>query len=107
MLAILFAGFISLFTLDVFLEDAALWDKLLGFAIHLVPTYVVVISLLIAWRRERLGGVLFLALGAASITMFWEHSHWQAYLMLSGPLIVVGSLFLLHASRDRMAEKSR
>lgn len=105
MLAILFAGFVSLFALDVFSEDAALWEMLVGFAIHLLPTYLVVIALLIAWRRERLGGVLFLTLGAAYIAMFWEPSRWPVYLLLSGPLIVVGLLFLLHAYSVRMPEK--
>lgn len=105
-LAIAFTAFLSLFALDVFEEDAALWEMLVGFAIHLLPTYLVIIALFIAWRRERLGGMLFLALGAAYVAMFWEASRWPAVLILAGPLFIVGLLFLLHARRGSPVERS-
>jgi len=93
-LGILFAIFISLFALDVFGNGAGFWETLIGLLIHLVPTYLVVISLLIAWRWERLGAALFLALGGAYLMDAWGRFDWTAYAAISGPLFLIGILFM-------------
>lgn len=95
-LCILFAVFVSLFALDVFGEGYGLWEAMLGFLIHLIPTGLVLVALAIAWRWEWLGGVLFIALGAWYIVMTWERANWSAYLLISGPLFLVGVLFLVN-----------
>ena len=69
-LGILFAAFISIFALEVFTEGYEFWDTVVALVMHLVPTAIIVIVLLIAWRWERIGGVLFLLLGALYIVMF-------------------------------------
>ncbi len=42
--------FISLFALDVFNEGYKLRDTLAALAMHLLPTGVIVIALILAWR---------------------------------------------------------
>jgi len=96
MLCILFAVFLSLFALDVFGEQLGFWGTILALLIHLVPVYIVVIVLIIAWRREWVGAVLFTALAALYVVMAWGRFHWSVYLTISGPLILLGILFLLN-----------
>ena len=94
-LGILIAIFVSLFALDVFGEGYSFWETITALAMHLIPTLVILIVLGIAWRWEWTGGFLFVALGVLYITLFWEPSNLPAYLIISGPLFLVGILFLL------------
>ncbi len=68
--AILFAIFISLFALDVFGEGYTFWETIIALLIHLVPTYLVIITLLIAWKWEAVGGLIFIVLGLFYIFRF-------------------------------------
>ena len=95
-LGILFAMFISLFALDVFDEGYGFWEAILALLIHLVPTYLVVIALVIAWRWEWIGAILFSALAAIYVVSTWGRFPWGAYLSISGPLILIGVLFLFN-----------
>jgi hypothetical protein len=56
---ILIAVFTGLFALDVFDMEGSLWQKIGGFLIHAAPTLVMLIFLIIAWRREWVGAVVF------------------------------------------------
>lgn len=94
-LTILFAGFISLFALDVFGTGAGFWETLGGFAIHLIPTALIIVALVLAWRWEWLGAVLFAALGIAYMVMTGLREHWSAYLIICGSLFVTAALWLL------------
>ena len=94
-LGILIAVFVSLFALDVFGEGYSTVETIVALAMHLIPTFVILIVLGIAWRWEWTGGFLFVALGVLYITLFWEPSNLPAYLVISGPLFLTGILFLL------------
>ena len=94
-LGIVFAVFLSLFALDVFGEGYDFWEAVAGFAIHLIPTGIVLVSLAISWRWERVGGILFVALGTAYIVATRGREHWAAYLAIAGPLFLTGALFLM------------
>ena len=95
LLCLLFAGFISLFALDVFAENHGFWNTLLALLIHLIPTGLLLLILAVTWRWEWVGGLLFPALGAFYIIAFWGRFHWSAYAILSGSLFLLGALFLL------------
>jgi MFS family permease len=95
-LCILFAVFVSLFALDVFGEGYGFWGTMLALLMHLIPTGVILIVLAISWRWEWVGGILFTALGALYLAMFWGRFDWSAYLLISGPLFLVGALFLIN-----------
>jgi hypothetical protein len=94
-LAILFAAFISIFALDVFGEHYAPGQLIVALAMHLVPTLLVVLALFVAWRWELIGALLFLGLGAYYVATSWGHFRWDTYLIIAGPLALVGVLFLL------------
>ena len=95
-LCILFAVFVSLFALDVFGEGYGFWGTILALLMHLIPTGVILIVLAISWRWEWVGGILFIALGVVYLVTSWGRFHWSAYLAISGPLFLVGVLFLIN-----------
>jgi len=86
--------FISSFALDVFTEDESLLNILLGLLMHLIPSFVLLAILAIAWKFERLGGILFVLI---SLTPFLLLSNelW-VNVLLGAPFLVTGSLFLFH-----------
>ena len=95
-LCILFAVFVSLFALDVFNEDYSFWETILALLIHLIPTYIILIVLAVSWRWEWVGAILFSALGLLYMLMSWGQFNLSVYLMMSGPLFLIGILFLLN-----------
>ncbi len=93
LLAFLFIGLISLFAFDVFEGDSSLWGKILGFLIHLTPTYVLLALLFIAWKWPLPGGILFILAGAAYF-FFARGQHWSAYLIVGAIPALIGLLFI-------------
>ncbi len=94
-LTILFILFISLFALDSFEGDKSIIEKLGGFIIHLIPTIVLTILLYFAWRHELIGAIAFLILAALYLIIAWGKFPFATYLIISGPLVIIGVLFLL------------
>ena len=94
----LFAGFISLFALDVFGEGYGFWQTVLALLMHLIPTFILVAVLVVSWRREWIGGILFIVLGVLYLVWAWGKPFgvWYVYLMMAGPLVLIGALFLLN-----------
>ena len=93
-LCLLFAAFLSLFALDVFSEVAGFWQTLAALMMHLIPTGLVLLALVIAWRWESIGGVIFISLGVLHVIISRGNLHWSAYAVIVGPLFLVGTLFL-------------
>jgi hypothetical protein len=96
LLCMLFALFVSLFALDVFGEGGGFWKTTLALLIHLVPTWIILIVLAVAWRWEWVGAVGYVALGMLYLVMTWGRFHWSAYVAISGPLFLVAALFLIN-----------
>jgi hypothetical protein len=94
-LGILMAIFISLFAFDVFGEGSSFWEALGALFVHLVPTYLVIIALVLAWRCEWMGAVVFIGLGIFYVVWSWGRFPLVVYFGISGPLVVIGVLFLL------------
>ena len=114
--------FSSLFGLDVFSEGCDFFQTIIALLLHLVPTFIVVIALVIAWRWEWVGAILFVALALfylRGVEVWWDMTKppgtrpirvlldnylvwswgrfpWITYLTISGPLFLVGALFLIN-----------
>jgi hypothetical protein len=93
-LCIAFALFVSLFALDVFSEGLGLWKTILALSIHLIPTAFIVVVLVVSWRWEWVGGIVFIAVGVLYLINARHHPSW--IVVISGPLFLVGALFLLN-----------
>ncbi len=96
--------FISLFAADSFAPGLSIWQQLAGFIIHLIPSFILLAILIISWKRELLGGILFTAIGIVltpfifSMNYKMNHSIGISLLVIATitiPFIVVGVLFLL------------
>ena len=100
-----FAIFISFFAMDVFTAHNDFLHTVSALFKHLIPTFLIIIILLLSWRREWIGGTAFSILGFLYIIIAWGRFAWGAYAMISGPLFILGFLFFLgwHYRRHQQA----
>jgi hypothetical protein len=89
-LCILLALFLSVFALDVFSEGYGVGETMLALFMHLLPTLLLMITLIISWRWEWVGAIVFNALG-----LFLLISSGGESWFISVPLFLVGILFLV------------
>lgn len=94
-LTMAFILFLGLFAFDVFEGPRSIMEKLGGFLIHLIPNFVLLLVLIVSWKREWVAAIFYPAIGAAGIVAFWERLTWQPVVFISGPLFLTGLLFLL------------
>ncbi len=94
-LTIAFAAFISIFAADVFEHGVGFWKTLGALLLHLIPTFLVLLVLVLSWRREWVGAIAFFALGLAYIVMMWGRFPLATYVVIAGPLFLAGILFLV------------
>lgn len=104
-LTILFALFLSVFALDVFGETKGLLETLTALALHLVPTLLVVVLLVLAWRWELIGVVAFASLAIGYIWMSWGRFPLSTYVVISGPLLLISVLFFLSWLRPHLSPR--
>lgn len=97
-LCVVFALLISIFALDVFGEGRGFWLTLVALMMHLIPTFLLLFVLWVSWRREWVGGVLFPLLGAFYLVWAWDKpfASWWVLLLMAGPPVLTGALFLLN-----------
>ena len=90
-LIILFAG---LFSLDVFGEGGTPLEVLGAFLMHNIPSIVMLMLLIFAWKRPVVGFVAFLVVAAAFIIFFVRDFYALSNLLLFVlPLLLISSLF--------------
>jgi hypothetical protein len=85
--------FLGLFALDAFGQGKPLAESLPGFLIHLAPAALVLVVVLISWRRAWIGAVIFAMLAVGYAWMAITRLDW--ILVISGPLFLVGCLFFV------------
>ena len=101
LLSIVFILFLSMFALDVFGESHGFWATLLALTMHLIPQFVLIAALILAWRWEWIGAVIYGAGGMAYI-FFALSRPWLpsmkliCILMIAGPAFAVAVLFLVN-----------
>jgi hypothetical protein len=111
-LAILYILFLALFSLDVLDMDLGFWETAVGLFIHNIPSFVLLIVLIISWKHEIVGGVVFILAAAAFIAMqaadLAKHpsradtfAPFLTMLTIAGPALVAGVLFLIARRRKR------
>lgn len=94
--------FLALFSFDVFDMEGTLWEKIGGFLIHNIPSFILILLLVISWRWEWVGAVGFTILGLA-FSLANLNAHWSEHALISAPLILIGLLFLISWQRARRA----
>jgi hypothetical protein len=95
--------FISIFALDAFEHGESLGEQLLAFLIHLIPSFILLIILLIAWKWEKTGGIIFVLIGLITSPLVFVHNYamnesvWMSLGIISlitVPFVIVGLLFV-------------
>lgn len=113
-LCILAILFVSMFALDAFRPGHSIWEQLLDFAMHLIPSFILTIFLIIAWKWETAGGILFLLIGLGLSPVIYMHnfrmngSVWMSLGvlgMITLPFIIVGVLFILGGNSKKALQK--
>lgn len=113
-LSMAFVAFLSLFAMDVFEENVGFWPTLQALVIHLIPTLVLIVALILAWRREWIGVVVYAAVGVlylvwvttlrrpvpAATRLVWA-------MMIAGPAFLIATLFLANWRKHDELRTSR
>jgi CHASE2 domain-containing sensor protein len=84
--------FLGLFALDAFSQGKPFIQALPDFIVHLWPAALLLVVVAASWRLPWLGGVLFIGCAVAYAAIAHKHVDWIA--VISGPLTLVGVLFL-------------
>ena len=92
-LGILASVFIGMFALDAFSPGKSFFEALPDFLVHLTPAFVLLALVGASWRRAWIAGVAFIGLAVVyAVTMSKGRIDWM--LVISGPLAIVGALYL-------------
>ncbi len=91
--AILIIFFVTLFSLDVFEMEAAPLELLAAFLIHSLPSIILIVLLVFAWRRPVVGFIAFLLAGLFFLRFVVSGQDLAHFLLFSGPLFLIAGLF--------------
>jgi hypothetical protein len=109
-ICILAIAFISLFAADSFGPGRTIWQQLGAFFMHLIPSFVLLAILLIAWKRELIGGILLTAVSIGLSPFIYmlnfkrTHSIGMSLvsvLIVTVPFLLAGILFLIGYYRKK------
>lgn len=108
--------FVSMFALDAFAPGLTIWQQLGDFVMHLIPSFVLAGILIVAWKWEFIGGIIFMAIGIGlSPPVFMNCKRHQfsngaslvTILVITFPFVVVGILFVVsHYLKKREFSKT-
>jgi hypothetical protein len=104
-LSIGFVIFLSLFALDVFNEYSG-WELVLALFMHLLPSIVLAGVVFISWKYDLVGAFVFLGFAIFYILAVGFDRPWSWYVFISGPAMIVGSLFCLSWLQQRRLKTS-
>ncbi len=93
LISILAIGFVSIFSLDAFNHGTAS-EQLFDFMMHLIPTFVLIIILAIAWKWELIGGIIYVLLGIFISPLIYTDSY-LTIALITFPFFFAGLLFIL------------
>jgi len=93
--AILIIFFVSLFSLDVFEMEASPLELLGAFIMHSIPSIIMILMLVFAWRRPVVGFIVFLIAGLFFLRFVIFGADLAHFLLFSGPLLLISTLFYI------------
>ena len=102
-LCILAILFVSMFALDSFDPKLTIWQQITGFLIHLIPSFILILILLVAWKWELAGGIIFALIGIGFTPFIYIHNYQMNHsvgmslliiLCITFPFFIVGGLFI-------------
>jgi hypothetical protein len=104
-LCILSILFISIFAADAFEPGHTIWQQPANLFMHLIPSFILTALLIVAWKWEFIGGIIFIVLGIGMSPFIfminYNRNHFSIaqslgiILMINFPFVVVGILFIV------------
>jgi hypothetical protein len=103
-LSVLFILFLAMFSLDVFDSASSLGDILIGLFMHNIHSILLTILLIISWKREWVGGMVFTLFGLWYVSTIWLNASMDGFewymlswsVIIAGPAFVVGILWFMN-----------
>ena len=95
--------FVSLFAADAFAPELTIWQQLGAFVIHLIPSFILIAFLIVAWKWEYIGGIIFIIIGLGLSIFVFIHNYkmndsiWMSLGIIAAitiPFAIVGLLFI-------------
>ena len=102
--------FISMFAADAFAQGLTFWQQIEGFLMHLIPSYILIALLIVAWKWEFIGGIIFTIIGVGLSPLLFifnyqrNHSIGWSLLVIATitlPFVIVGILFIVSHYKKR------
>lgn len=102
-------AFLALFSLDVFGQGYGFWGTLLAFFMHNIPVIILIVFLVIAWKREIVGAIVYLIGGLLYIFLsFRGADDWRMALVwslqISGAAFIISGFFFANW-REKIKDK--
>ncbi|MFA5076515.1 MAG: hypothetical protein WC480_03825 [Patescibacteria group bacterium] len=99
-MSILFIIFLTLFSLDVFEGHYGFGGTVVALLIHNIPAVILAIVLWLAWKREIVGGIIFILAGFLYLGLILRNPEFEWYLLsysfiIAVPTFFIGTLFLV------------
>lgn len=95
-LAILAILFMMMFSLDSFGGSDPIIRQILAFLIHNIPAFALILALVVSWRYQIAGGIIFILLSIA-LGIFWGSFKGNSgSLIIIAPFLLVGLLLIMH-----------
>jgi hypothetical protein len=95
---IILAMFMMLFSLDIFEMKAGILKIILGLFMHNIPSLVLLLTLIITWKKPFFGGISFVVLAAVSsilVAVFFKKFIVFDLLAFALPMLISGILFFI------------
>ncbi len=93
-LGVLYAVALLIFAADVFNHEQNIAQTFYDILLHLLPTAVVFIIVVVAYNRPLIGAIIYLVLGLMYIITGWASMHWTAHVLIAGPLLLLSALYI-------------
>jgi len=80
-----------------------IWQQILFFGLKIIPSVILIALLVIAWKKDLLGGVLFTLIGLSLSAVIYQHNYnlsesvtvsLQSAMAFALPLVFTGGLFI-------------
>jgi hypothetical protein len=97
--------FMLIFSFDVFSGNDSFGMKMLGFLMHNIPVLIALVILIVAWKWEVAGGILFIIAFITGIIFFHSFSGNPGSIIVISPFLLIGILFILHHSLYPLSKK--
>lgn len=106
--------FISLFSFDAIVPGNGFWQNTRDLLIHLVPSFILLLLLLLAWRYEMAGGALFVIIALVLSPYIYIHNYRMnnsvirsmvVILAVTLPFVITGLLFITAAILKRRKKR--